>query len=155
MKNKKWTNDELIIAKNEIENGKTYDEISILLNRTRSSIRVKLLKEKWGREKFITYNKKYTCLNCGIEFESNYKKKFCNHKCSSTYNNKLRKEKLICINCGIEIINYYSKNQKYCSRKCNFEHKRKEIFNKIENGDVTLHERNYKLYLIQIGRAHV
>lgn len=148
MKNRRWTDDELNKAIEYVKNGKTYDEISVLLNRTRSSVRVKLLKEKFGREKFIVYNKKYICLNCGIEFESNYKKKFCNHKCSAIYNNVKRGIKTTeCLNCKKEIVGSY-KNQKYCSIKCNKEFQKKIIYDKIENGDTTLNSRRYKSYLI-------
>ena len=42
---KKWTDDELNRAIEYIKNGKSYDEISLLLDRTYSSIKVKLIKE--------------------------------------------------------------------------------------------------------------
>ena len=52
-----------------------------------------------------------------------------------------RKNKL-CINCGKLTTN------KYCDAKCQQEHKRNLIFEKIENGDTSLYYKNYKKYLI-------
>lgn len=52
------------------------------------------------------------------------------------------KEIHFCLNCGKPARN------KFCSYKCHRENKQKDIFQKIENGDVTLHFKQYKKYLI-------
>jgi len=50
----------------------------------------------------------------------------------------------ICLNCGNPIPN----RNLYCNNKCQAEHRTKIIYEKIENGDTTLTERNYRSYLI-------
>lgn len=93
MKNKKWTDVELNKAIEYVKSGKTYDEISLLLDRTYSSVRVKLIKENEYRTKHINLKKDkiFKCLNCEKDFKSYYVKdrKFCCSSCSATYNNKI------------------------------------------------------------------
>jgi hypothetical protein len=54
---------------------------------------------------------------------------------------KLEKE---CLNCGSKIPN----RNVYCNNNCQGEHKRKLIFENIENGDTSLYINNYRNYLI-------
>lgn len=154
---KKWTNEELSIAIKEIKNGKSYEEISILLNRSFSSIRVKLIKEGFNKEKF-SINKngiKFICKNCGEEFydKKSKKRKFCNHNCSATFNNKKRdnkvklkiknsllikdkdkiKNKKFCINCNKELTN---KQSKYCSSKCQIDYQYNHKINEWKEGNL-------------------
>lgn len=149
---KKWTNDELSIAIKEIKNGKSYEEISLLLNRSFSSVRVKLIKEGFNKEKFSEKrNNKFTCENCGIEFydKKSKKRKFCSHGCSAIFNNKKRDKKIkikisnsllnkkdrqkkYCINCNKELIN---KQSKYCSSKCQIDYQYNNMILEWKNGN--------------------
>jgi 5-methylcytosine-specific restriction endonuclease McrA len=97
-----------------------------------------------------------TCINCGekikINIYASLKSASC-LKCNPNYGkerNKYTKDvekvngKFICLNCGKEL----KKRGKYCSRNCQKEFKNKELFKKIESGDFSMAERNYKNYLI-------
>ena len=87
-------------------------------------------------------NKK--CKNCGAEItkKSNV---FCSSSCSATYNNKRRKKKTInCLSCD-----ELTSNAKYCNNKCQRNHQRQIIFEKIEKGDTSLTPYLYKNFLIQ------
>lgn len=91
------------------------------------------------------------CLICNNEFNSlvSENRKFCSQSCSATHSNKFRTNNRRhgnkCLNCG-KLTNRKSNN--FCSIKCGNEYKRKELFNKIENGDTTFSHRHYKIYLI-------
>jgi predicted nucleic acid-binding Zn ribbon protein len=100
--------------------------------------------------------KKAKCIHCGKDILiSNYaslKGASC-LKCNPDYGKprikypkdiKKINDKFICINCGREL----KKEGKFCSYKCQGLYRRKEVFKKIEDGDVSLPERNYKNYLI-------
>lgn len=54
---------------------------------------------------------------------------------------KLERE---CLCCGNKIPN----RNKYCNNRCQFDHAKNLVFEKIENGDTTLYFENYKRYLI-------
>lgn len=150
----KWY-DDLDYAKNLIESGKTYKEISILLNRSYKSVRCKLNKEGFFYNSYKSENNKY-CLNCNEEFKySDKKQKFCSSSCSATYNNKLRKsenEKKNCLNCDSLIS---GSGNKYCSKKCQQEYLFKYRINKWLNGELNGNKGKYgtsnwiKKYLIQ------
>lgn len=150
---KKWNHTDIQSAIELNQNGKRFNEIGLILNRTKRSIKEKLCKLDLRENKIIATEKTY-CHNCRneiIDFKKN-KRKFCSRNCSAIYNNKIypkRKngEKLSnCVNCGKEL-NYYQ--FKYCSKFCESEYKQKIVFQKIENGDITLDSRYYKRYLIK------
>lgn len=170
---RKWSKEELSIAIQEVKNGKSYDEISKILNRSFSSVRVKLINIGSSRKRFINNKDKCICLNCGNEFEISIRKKrqrkFCSSSCSASYNNKKRDSKIkenikigllkhydkefikieyFCLSCGEKIISKYNGKRLYCSNKCQSNHIKKIIFDRIENGDLTLNSRQYKNYLI-------
>jgi hypothetical protein len=165
---KKWSDNEI---KNGIilnQKGLTYQEISNVLNRTKQSVRIKLNKLGYFNNDIIYYEN-IICKQCGEIFNSLKKENriFCSHKCSATYNNKIRerthktdlqnevrrsrykKEKnKNCLYCG-ELV-----YDKYCNNICKKHHKQQEIFNQIESGvsihignDTTTHKW-YKKYLI-------
>ncbi len=136
---KKWTKEEVDFAIEEIKNGKTYEEISILLDRTYKSVRVKLIKIGKGRKIFIDTIIKdnvHICLNCGNEFTNiDKRRKFCSGKCSAIYNNKLRNKKEIsyCVHCGNELNN---RQKNYCSIDCQTEYNRNIKIQKWLNGEI-------------------
>jgi predicted nucleic acid-binding Zn ribbon protein len=142
----RWSEQETKKVVELTKNGYNSTKISEILNRSKKSIKCKL--KKLG-ETYEKYNKKEKeiryCVNCGEEITTKSGKKFCGHSCSAIYNNKKRKKIRYCINCENELS---GEQKKYCSTKCNGEHKRNLIFEKIENGDTTLYFKNYKNYLI-------
>ena len=123
--------------------GKTYSEISNLCGRSESSIRNKM--NEIGEKSSVYKTNISYCINCTKEF-SKKDYKFCSKSCSVIFNNKNRgkkKENVKCLNCDKDGI-----GKKYCSNKCQGLYKRNNIFKKIEDGDITLYEKNYKNYLI-------
>ena len=100
--------------------------------------------------------KKANCVHCGKDILiSNYaslKTASC-LECNPKYgvnrkecieNVKRIDGKFICVNCGEKL----NRKGKYCSKGCEIEFKRNEIFKKIESGDTTLATHIYKKYLI-------
>jgi len=151
----KWTKDDLDCAKNLIESGKTYKEISNILNRTYKSIRCKLNKEGFFYNLYKSANVKL-CLNCNNEFNFSDKNQiFCGSSCSATYNNKIRKTKKknkYCLNCK-SLIN--GSGIKYCSMSCQHEFFFNDRINKWLDGELNGYSGQYgtahwiKKYLIQ------
>ena len=87
-------------------------------------------------------NKKQ-CLYCSkdIEYE-NRTNKFCNKTCSATYNNLKRDKKIVyCLSCGSQT----SIRNKYCSIKCQHDHKRQEAVNNKTAGHVAV--KTHLIYL--------
>lgn len=145
MKNKKWKDEELKKAINLLKDGKNFKDIAIELERTPKAVKVILNKN--GYSYLLEQREKRKCLNCGKEISTTKKseKKFCDNSCAAKYNNHKRKKKRLCLNCGKEL-NCNQKN--FCSIACVSLHRRKIVFEKIENGDLSLSEKNYKNYLI-------
>lgn len=121
----KWTDKELGILKEGIENNLTFYEISQLLeNRVENSIRLKA--QRLGLKSKSKDNLKETkeCLNCNIIFTSlkSEERKFCSSSCSTIYNNKLREKKetniISCKNCSKDILLSKNINRVFCSKKC-------------------------------------
>jgi len=145
MKNKKWNDEEIKKSIKLLKLGKNFNEIAEEIKRTSKATKVFLNKK--GYSYLIEQKEKRTCLTCSKEFEisKKNKKKFCNSSCAAKYNNHKRKKIRLCINCGQEL---NCKQKKFCSNICGNLYKRKTIFKKIENGDFSLPEKNYKNYLI-------
>jgi hypothetical protein len=149
----KWLKEEIEKAINLNKEGKRFNEIALILNRNTRSVQVKLNNLGYAENK-TNCKETLICSNCNEEFIAMKKdnRKFCSLSCSVTHNNKKypkRKhiEKLKnCLNCG-NLLNKRKQN-KYCSLKCNIEYNKKQIITKIENGDTTLYEKQYKTYLI-------
>ena len=157
----KWCNDDIETLIQLTNSGLTYNEISILINRTKQSVRIKLNKLGIYLHTNDTLYEDVICVNCGKNFHTlkSEKRKFCSQSCSATKNNKItpkRKRKNvniintnikyvnICLNCGKEILT----RNKYCNNTCKSEYNKKIIYQKIEDGDVSLYHRRYKNYLI-------
>jgi very-short-patch-repair endonuclease/endogenous inhibitor of DNA gyrase (YacG/DUF329 family) len=131
----KWTKDKDDSLISLINSGKTYQEISYILDTSFRSVTNRCL--RLGLKQFsdnkIETNK---CLTCNHYFESKKSdnRKFCSRRCSVSFNNKKRKhseetKKKIkeslsktksilrnnCIKCGSQV---RKKTAKYCSKLC-------------------------------------
>ncbi len=154
----KWTKVEIEIILEFVKNGKSYSEISKIVNRTEESIRSKLFRLEEKTSKYYEYkNIEIKCKECGIDIIDlkSRNRKFCSQRCNAVYNNRIRgytsiehkKRNIdsfgICLNCQSD-----TGNKKYCNRICQHSYEKNIIFTRIEGGDNTLSERNYKKYLI-------
>lgn len=125
-----------------VNEGVTFKEISKILKITYISVRRKC--SKYGiKSKFHEIKRKeVNCLNCQCKIKTTTKvnKKFCNHSCSATFNNKKRKVLNKCLNCDNDL---KYKKQKFCSRSCNKIH---EINKKVSENKASA--KTSKRYLI-------
>ena len=166
----KWTDIELLKSKELLESGKTYEDISKLLNRQANNIRSVLLRKfniKWSdfNTSYVTKN----CLECNNKFtvtkssDNKYNHKFCSHSCSAIHTNKNRilsdKTKIQisktlggtgvlkgthCLYCNTKL----SKTaHKYCNIICKFNYENAEIIKQWLAGKITGHVKggSYKL----------
>jgi hypothetical protein len=137
---------------NLLKEGKTYKEICFEVEVTDGSLRSRLRKMGINKKTFKLQKKE--CINCSIQIEYNVNsksernKKFCSNSCSASYNNKIR-DKAKCGNCKNCDKKLNKAKKKYCDNICQGQYKRKETFTLIENGDNTLHFKNYKKFLIE------
>jgi len=129
----KWSDEMLEGAIKLLKEGKTYQEIAFLFNKSYNSVRSKLFRVDLKITDYTEYEKHKIkhCLECGKEIDGY--KKFCNSSCAASFNNKYRnkKEKKHCINCGKEI----SRN-KYCSNLCQGDYEKKEYIKKWKNNEM-------------------
>jgi len=132
-----------------IKCGKSYKEISSIVNRTESSIRnkaneIQIITSQYYQVKIV--NK--SCLECSSTFDSlEYEnRKFCSKSCSIKHNNRLRKKSKFCYNCK-NILSIRQK--KFCCRECNNSYNKNKIFERISNGDTSIYFQQYKKYLIE------
>lgn len=146
----RWTKVEIEIVCNYIRGGKTYKEISELINRSESSIRNKaseigIITSDYHKRKIVTIN----CLECGTIFDSleSDNRKFCSHSCSS----KTKKKFKNCLVCQKEI----GKGSKFCSNTCFSINNMNDSFREIEIGNtefkntgVIINRKRIKKYLI-------
>ena len=148
----KWSKKEIDNLLEFIKLGKSYKEISEIINRTEGSIRSKAF--RFDEKSSVYYKPKEVvgeCLNCDSEFIDlvSRNRRFCSQSCNAKYHNRIRiyesgiTNKCFC--CGDDLEN---KKNKYCNRVCENLYNQNIVFKKIENGDTTLYERNYKKYLI-------
>ena len=148
----KWTTVEEKDLISYLRNKKTYSEISLILKRTKKSIKEKVNALGFSSKTFYTQKEKIKCLNCENEFEisSNDKeeknRKFCSSSCSAIFNNKKRKKESsvslwnnkvkeisYCIACG----NNINRNSyKYCSNKCQLNYQQLNYIEKWKKGEV-------------------
>lgn len=165
----KWTKEETNKAIVLLKDGNDFKTISQKLNRTNKSVKLKLnnLGYKQSDYVFKEYYIEKNCEFCEYNFSSliSENRKFCTKSCSTKHNNSIRVSKIglkmdlnnqikrdysngvknkECINCGKIVTN------KYCSQSCQQAKQRKEIFRKIESGDVSLSNSQYKKYLINV-----
>lgn len=84
------------------------------------------------------------CKNCNKQLKGKYQINFCGHKCSASYNNKLRKKPLknTCLYCGVPVKN------NYCNNICQSKLKEKNYFIDIEKGK-NVPEKVLKRYLLK------
>ena len=92
--------------------------------------------KSWLDEKRAS-NKRF-CLYCGKEITGDSRKKFCNHSCSASYNNKGvarngHKKELYCKNCGKPLEKHQTK---FCSKECNVDFNYKEQIKLWQNGEI-------------------
>jgi predicted nucleic acid-binding Zn ribbon protein len=134
----RWTNEETQYAIEKLKSKCDYETIAKALNRTSDSVRNKLQKLGFG------YNKeqKKECLNCKAVI--NGSRKFCSQSCSAIFNNKLRVRKKQCLFCK-EGISFW---KKFCDNNCQKRFLKQEIVERIEKGDTTVSDGQYKKYLI-------
>jgi len=150
------------------ENGLSFAEIAINVNKTEKAIKVKLGKLGLKQNK-AKYYETINCLVCEKPIISLIVegRKFCSSKCAATHNNALRIKKIKqekinkrhrntynkqknnhCLNCNTLVHNTY------CNAKCQREHRLKVIFSKIERnepiqiGKENTNHKYYKKYLI-------
>jgi predicted nucleic acid-binding Zn ribbon protein len=91
-----WNQEELNNAIGLAKEGKTYDDIGKILNKSGHSIKCKFLRNGIVIKEFKKL-KKYEiikCLNCGKDVKGGGRK-FCDNSCSAIYNNKKKKRKNI------------------------------------------------------------
>ena len=151
---KKWDQKSIELLLEHFNDKKTYNQIGVLLSRTNASIRCKLNKLGYKYRDLNPLFLEYTWKNCGKLFIDipSAQRRFCSQSCAATSNNKTHPKRTHidkhknCIECDNQLINKWK--NKYCSKKCEIQHKQNLIFQKIENGDITLYYKNYKNYLI-------
>jgi len=108
MKNKKWNNCDLEYLK-EYAGKISIKELAKILGRTKCSLSVKC--GKLNISTFVFAERfEIKCLNCNklITTTAKQNKKFCNHSCSTIFNNKHKsyvfgKKMLKCSECGIDV----------------------------------------------------
>ena len=150
----KWSKEEIENCLTLFKKGKSFDEVGKFLNRTKKSVKEKLNELGYKQSDYYIQNKHLVkeCLQFNKSFDSliSNKRKFCSHTCSTIFNNKLKPKRVrtivTCLFCGET---KKCNGNKFCSSQCGGSYKRKIIFDKIENGDITLYYRNYKNYLIE------
>jgi hypothetical protein len=88
----KWTEEELVILRRFISEGKKHYEISLLLGRTEKSVENKCSKL---RLKIVSY-KRENCKRCNCEFTKliSSSQVFCSSSCSTIFNNKIKGPRL-------------------------------------------------------------
>ena len=89
---------------------------------------------KWHKEHYekmkdkLHVEREFVCEICGEKFVSTHAAcRFCSNKCRAAWRRKsgLDNESRVCLQCGKEfVVNKYSK-QKFCSRECSVDNKRK------------------------------
>lgn len=111
--------------KEELENlilvqNKSYEEIGRLYNVSGAAIKKAALR---------------------LDIELKNRRKINNNE---TFNKGVVKNEYgTCLNCGKQFVKYDSKNNKYCSLKCQHEFEHKENYKKIIDGDTSIMRANY------------
>lgn len=143
-----WNIEEINYSLSLLKLGNSYKDISLIINRSESSIRNKMneIGEKSSsyRESILNFN----CLYCNSLFKdrSIIDRKFCSHSCNAKFNNKLRGNIIIykCKFCSEDL----NRKKLYCNNKCYSLYKKNLIAEEIQSGNILLPESNYKKYLI-------
>lgn len=152
----KWLKEDEKKLINFLKNGETYLDISILLNRTKRSIKEKVNDLGYNSKTFNVQKSKIKCLNCDKEFEifSNnkrqQKRKFCCSSCSTIFNNKNRtintnekisktlknRIKKIFSNCIVCDKKTKKIDSLYCSNSCHMIHRYNIYIDKWKKNEV-------------------
>jgi hypothetical protein len=150
----KWTEKDFEKIKELLNKGLTYEEIAKELNRTYTAIKLKV--NKLGLFYSPTSRKEEkVCAHCGKQFECfiRERRKYCTQSCSASKNNRIRvrrdarvRERTTCVYCGKRLTKYQNK---FCSHNCQRDLRKKEMVEKIEQGDPSVDFRQYKKYLIE------
>ena len=149
-----WQKCDLDIMLELLHQGKSYKEISLVINKSEGSIRSKAYNCGLKSSTFYQSKKiKFNCKECNREFEdlSSCNRIFCSQSCNATFNNKNKileknvKSPKKCKKCDNEV----SKKNKFCNRSCYDSYIKTISDKKIENGDTSLGDRRYKCYLIK------
>jgi hypothetical protein len=159
---KNWIKKEITQAIELLKSGNTYEEISIILNRTKKSIKCKLHREGYF---FVNYDKllkteKVICLECEKEFIflKSANRKFCSSSCAISYYNKInklkhglytkdRKSVKHCEICEQEIVKNVRLKSRFCSHECQQKFRKNEKEKEILNGSVK-YIKTLKKYII-------
>lgn len=150
----KWTKEEDEKLLKLIKECTYYEELGGLLGKTSNSVRLRANRLGVKIKNFIVSDIEKECPFCKKLFTSrkSQNKRFCNNSCSALFNNPLNGKKRslrpnkykICLNCDKEL----KSNSTFCNNTCYSQYKTTELFNLIEAGDTSFHERRYKQYLI-------
>lgn len=132
---KRWDNKELLKAKQLLDEGKSYEEIGKILNRSSSSIRNKLYKN-------------YDIKNYKCRFLSNETKA----KISKSLGGTGKIEKAYCLNCNKLL---KRSTGKYCNQTCQAEYKRVYIINEWLVGNLSGTVKGGSLQLLTAVREWV
>lgn len=121
-KRNSWSSEDIKYLKDNYGIIKSQDIVKYL-NRSFRSVRQKARRIGVVLPSIRAIKVKSKCLNCDKDLEDlDYRsRKFCNHTCSSIYNNSHRLKRLKssnCLNCGIEL-KHDKIFQKSCSQTCN------------------------------------
>ena len=148
----KWLKEDVEKAIALNKDGKGFQEIADALGRNFRCVQIKLNKLGY-HQNYVETKETKACLNCSNVFTSLISKnrRFCSQSCGAQFNNrKFPKRANIsklknCLHCGQPLNSHQTK---FCSHNCNFKYNQNDIFSKIESGDTTLYEKQYKKYLI-------
>ncbi len=102
-------------------------------------------------KQFLLEQNKCFCLNCGKEITSKdkYRRKFCSHSCSASFNNKNNKKitDKICPYCGAK----FKGDKEFCSKKCKISYNYDTFIKKWLNGEKVEYIYSYiKKYLFSL-----
>lgn len=125
-----------------------------VLNGNQSSTLRNCFCSKKCKDDYRKIRQPHQCKHCETPIErtpsDTSESMFCSHSCFAKHNNTLRRIIKPCLNCSTP---YYSKRGKkgvYCSSKCNHEHKKKLLTEKIECGEYhSLNNGKLRRYLIE------
>jgi hypothetical protein len=113
-----------------MRNGKSYAEAGRL-----GAIKTHELRKERFRLKVEEYNKSPSkCKECNVPLDyTRRSKKFCGRSCAAKHNNRILKKESgnVCLFCGKEI----RRKNKYCSNKCQNDHKWENTLKKINENN--------------------
>ena len=156
-----WTKNESEAASKMLIEGKTYNEISFLFNKTYSAVKQHLYKKYKIKQEDYAHLRcnKIICENCKNEFTVGKTKKeegrkFCSISCSNSgvdrWKGKRIAKKKTCKNCSKEL----DKRTVFCNNECYRDHHNKLQLEKIKNGELKDTNRSTIKRLLILDRGH-